>query len=121
MSDIHRPSLHEDPLVVSDEASPAADPHELTVPFDRSGGRVPVHGATPQDSTGSTDLIDDLKAPDNRAKMLVAIAIMSLASLILMIVLTASVVADDEPVLVDGVQCLVQDGADGEARLFCER
>ncbi|MGI9017496.1 MAG: hypothetical protein ACR2HR_10420 [Euzebya sp.] len=74
----------------------------------------------------TSDIVKQAQRPDNQARLLLGIAAISAITLLWVLIGTITLLAqgnDDEPVLVDGVPCLVQDGpADGEdAVLYCQR
>jgi hypothetical protein len=65
------------------------------------------------------DPVAAVKDPDNRAKLLLALAAMTLLNLILLIVVLANVVGGDpEPVNVEGRACIIREH-EGASRLFC--
>lgn len=78
---------------------------------DRSSGPSAVEGA-----------VDSLAQPDNRAKLLLAIAVMVGLTLLLTLISLIDQLAErgSEPVLVQGVPCLVEDGPDEQAVLYCQ-
>lgn len=69
------------------------------------------------------DVVKDLREPDNRAKLLLVIAGLSALTFLLVLVNTITLQSQggDDPVLVDGVPCLVQEGEGEDAILFCQR
>ncbi len=69
------------------------------------------------------EIIERLREPDNRARLQLATALIAGATLVLVLIglLVSLTQGPDEPVLVDGVPCLVQDGEDGQAVLYCQR
>lgn len=67
---------------------------------------------------------DRLNTPSGRTKMLIAIALLSAVNLILALVTVVAVMSADhgDPVVVDGVPCLVEEGIDGgQDVLYCQR
>jgi hypothetical protein len=67
------------------------------------------------------DPVEAAKDPDNRAKLLLAIAAMTALNLVLLMALLATVVTQSgEDVVVDGVPCIVTT-QDGENVLYCRR
>lgn len=106
---------HDTHVDVRDHApsAPSAPPQDL-------------HGRADRADQGSAmdDAVHSLSQPDNRAKLLMAIAVMvALTLLITLGLLIDRLVSDDtaEPVLVDGVPCLVEAGPDNTAILYCQR
>jgi hypothetical protein len=88
-------------------------------PYDRDD-----HDRDGEDRSSSVDeVVQTLSQSDNRAKLLLAIAVMSALTLILALVIAIDHLTDGgaEPVLVDGVPCLVEQGIDDQAVLYCQR
>ena len=80
-------------------------------------------GADAEDTGGlasvARDPVEAVKDPDNRAKLLLALAGMTVLNLILLIVVLANVVGGDpEPVNVEGRACIIRE-YEGASRLFC--
>lgn len=70
------------------------------------------------------DVIEKLQGADQRARLLLAIAVMTALTLLLVLVTFVAVLAGDradEPVMVDGVPCLIQEGEGDQAVLYCQR
>lgn len=69
------------------------------------------------------EIIERLREPDTRARLLLATAGIAAATFLLVLVglILALTEGPEEPVLVDGVPCLVQEGEDGQALLYCQR
>ncbi len=68
--------------------------------------------------------MQSLSQPDNRARLLLAIAVMTGLTLLLTLGLVIERLAEDddvEPVMVEGVPCLVEDGPEDTAVLYCQR
>ncbi len=125
-----------EPLQSRGTARPADD---LTVDH---GGATPAGGAGSGTSTGaatgpradvdrdarsgsgsgsSSGPIEAVKDPDNRAKLALATAALTLLNLLLLVVILTNVLGDDyEQVTVDGQPCVVQLSA-GESVLYCQR
>ena len=121
-----------DPVGHVDPADPVARAHDSkaarTVPIPRTDvGDRPVHaGDRPDiDHRETPEVVKDLREPDNRAKLLLLIAGLSALTFILVLVntITLQSQAGDEPILVDGVPCLVDEaaGEGEEAVLYCQR
>jgi hypothetical protein len=74
-------------------------------------------------SSDRPDPVAAAKDPDNRAKLLLATAALSLLNLLLLIAVLASVTGNrvQEEVVVDGAPCVVAQHGDGESALFCQR
>ena len=91
-----------------------------TEPLDR--GQVAHEASPPPPATQSVgrDPVAAVKDPDNRAKLLLGLAVISLLNLLLLLIILANVVGsdDDEPVLVGGRQCFIREVED-KSRLFC--
>jgi hypothetical protein len=67
------------------------------------------------------DPVEAAKDPDNRAKLLLGIAAVTLLNLILLLVVLASVMGDNfEAVVVEGEKCVIGE-REGENVLYCER
>jgi hypothetical protein len=67
------------------------------------------------------DPVEVVKDPDNRAKLLLGIAAVTLLNLILLLVVLASVMGDNfEAVVVEGENCVIGE-REGENVLYCER
>jgi hypothetical protein len=85
-------------------------------------------GSTTGDDFGATgshrdrkDPVEAVKNPDNRAKLLLGIAAVTLLNLILLLVVLANVLGDDfEQVVVEGENCVIGE-QDGENVLYCAR
>jgi hypothetical protein len=81
-------------------------------------------GETHRDADdGHRDPIEAAKDPDNRAKLLLATAAMTLLNLLLLAVVLANVLGPDfEEVTVDGQACVIQTASgDAESTLYCQR
>jgi hypothetical protein len=106
-----------------DERQPRYDPDPQAGDLDRD-----VHGerGTRERSShdrNSHDPIAAAKDPDNRAKLMLATAAMTLLNLLLLIAVLTNVLDDDgsfEQVTVDGQNCVVETGGN-ESILFCQR
>ncbi len=72
---------------------------------------------------GLRDPIEAAQRPDNRAKLLLATAAMTLLNLLLLIGVLASLAGgpDFERVAVDGQQCVIELGAGEDSTLYCQR
>jgi hypothetical protein len=98
--------------------------HDPVVGTDRRDdvgqGPTATHGTS---SSGLDDAVDQLTEPDNQAKLLLAMAVVLLLTFLTTLGLLLDRLADDgdDPVLIDGVPCLVQEGEGDEALLFCQR
>ncbi len=70
-----------------------------------------------------SEIIERLREPDNRARLQLATAFIAAATFVLVLVGLILALTDgpQEPVLVEGVPCLVQDGEDGQSLLYCLR
>lgn len=67
------------------------------------------------------DPVEAAKDPDNRAKLLLAIAAIGVLNLVLLLAVLASVAGGGaEVVEVEGRPCIIQDH-DGSSQLFCSR
>lgn len=99
------------------EARGAHHPHD---PNRTDGDRTTDEHHGPSAVDGA---VESLAKPDNRAKLLLAIAAMSALTLLLVLVMAIDRLAEDgaDPVLVDGVPCLVEEGEDDRAVLYCQR
>ena len=73
-------------------------------------------------SAGRTapDPVAAVKDPDNRAKLLLGIGVMTLLNFLLLLGVLASVADRHDQVMVDGTPCII-DERDGEGVLFCQR
>ena len=78
------------------------------------------HGAGAGTGFRSADPIAAVKDPDNRAKLLLAIGLLTLLNFLLLLGVLASVMDRNDQVLVDGTPCII-DERDGEGVLFCQR
>ena len=84
---------------------------------DQSGG----HRADSTSGHRSTpDPIAAVKDPDNRAKLLLGIGLLTLLNFLLLLGVLASVMDRHDQVLVDGTPCII-DEREGEGVLFCQR
>lgn len=80
-------------------------------------------GGTARDrDSDRSNPVEAVKDPDNRAKLLLGTAALTLLNTILLIALLAGALGDGtgEQVVVDDVPCIVAD-ADGEQSLYCQR
>lgn len=69
----------------------------------------------------SRDPVEVVKSPDNRAKLLLGIAALSLLNLLLLAFLLSQVLGGPgEEVVIDGEPCLIAEH-EGENRLYCAR
>jgi hypothetical protein len=76
------------------------------------------------DRRTGADVVERFAPVEQRTKLLVAIAAMVALTLLLTLATLLATLADDggaEPVIVEGVPCLVEDGPDGQAVLYCQR
>jgi hypothetical protein len=113
MSDIGRTEpLEERPL-----GSPLERPPADRTAGSRTGADLGATG-THRDRK---DPVEAAKNPDNRAKLLLGIAAVTLLNLILLLVVLANVLGDDfEHVVVEGENCVIGE-QDGENVLYCAR
>ena len=89
-----------------------------TEPLDRSSVQAEA-AVAPADSSPSLDPVAAVKDPDNRAKLLLGIAALTLLNfLLLLIILTNVTGGDGDPVVVDGRSCIIRQ-EEGKSRLFC--
>ena len=89
-----------------------------TEPLNRSSVQAEA-AATPADPSPSLDPVAAVKDPDNRAKLLLGIAALTLLNfLLLLIILTNVTGGDGDPVVVDGRSCIIRQ-EEGKSRLFC--
>ena len=87
-----------------------------TEPLDR--GEVEREAAPPAPPP-ARDPVAAVKDPDNRAKLLLAMAAISVLNLLLLLVILTSISGGDgDPVNVDGKQCIIRE-AEGRSTLFC--
>ena len=75
---------------------------------------------TSSDPRGMPDPVAAVKDPDNRAKLLLGIGLLTLLNFLLLLGVLASVADDHDQVVIDGTPCII-DERDGEAVLFCQR
>lgn len=88
-----------------------------TEPLDRGDIERDATPAPP--SSSGLDPVAAAKDPDNRAKLLLGLAAISLINLLLLLVILANVAGGDgDPVLVDGRQCIIR-SLEGKSALFC--
>ena len=66
------------------------------------------------------DPVEAVKDPDNRAKLLLAIGVLSLLNFLLLLGVLASLSGGPDQIMVDGRPCIV-DERDGEGVLFCQQ
>lgn len=113
-------------------ADPAyAQPVESGSPFTpyaaAEPGQVDDHGQRREHHNPVDEAVATLKREDNRIKLLIAIAVMSgLAMLFALVAMIAALDdggAEGEPILVDGIPCLIGESAGGDdnAVLYCQR
>jgi hypothetical protein len=104
-----------------DDLSVSHEPTGATAEQRTGPSRAPASSASDRDANPLTDTIEAAKNPDNRAKLLLATALLGLLNLLLLIAVLVNVLGDDyEQVTVDGQPCIVQLG-DGESVLYCQR
>lgn len=106
-----------EPLRPDIGATRAEEPRDLRLE-DAHGPRTGT--AASEDSRNPVEAVKD---PDNRAKLLLAIAALTLVNLLLLVAVLANVVRDQvhERVVVDGVECVVADQEGAESALYCQR
>ena len=101
------PATGEPPVIAAGSASPATGPAVST-----QAGEGPL-------ASVAKDPVEAVKDPDNRAKLLLAIAALTLLNFLLLIGVLFSLDNDGPaPVTVDGRTCIIRNH-DGESRLFC--
>jgi hypothetical protein len=66
------------------------------------------------------DPVAAVRDPDNRAKLLLAIGVLTLLNFLLLIAVLANVTDRHDQVVVDGTPCIVTE-RDGEGVLFCQQ
>lgn len=65
--------------------------------------------------------LEAVQRPDNRAKLLLGTAALTLLNLLLLLAVLANVTGPDyEPINVDGAPCVIETGGD-ESILYCQR
>lgn len=79
-----------------------------------------AHRADTSSERAMPDPVAAVKDPDNRAKLLLAVGLLTLLNFLLLLGVLASVMDDNDQVVVDGTPCII-DERDGEAVLFCQR
>lgn len=84
------------------------------------GEATAAHRADTSSDRGVPDPVAAVKDPDNRAKLLLGIGLLTLLNFLLLLGVLASVMNDNDQVIVDGTPCII-DERDGEAVLFCQR
>ena len=84
------------------------------------GDATAAHRADTSAQRGVPDPVAAVKDPDNRAKLLLGIGLLTLLNFLLLLGVLASVMDDTDQVLVDGTPCII-DERDGEGVLFCQR
>ena len=91
-----------------------------TEPLDRSSVQAEAAALPVEQSAPPTrDPVEAVKDPDNRAKLLLGIAALTLLNfLLLLIILTNVTGGDGDPVVVDGRSCIIRQ-EEGKSRLFC--
>lgn len=108
--------------------SDTTDSQGGTQPLQRPGQDHDVDGLR-LDGAGSGDATTDrrtpdpvaaAKDPDNRAKLLLGVAALTLLNFLLLLGVLASVMDDHDQVMVDGTPCII-DEREGEGVLFCQR
>ncbi|CAN5275453.1 hypothetical protein BH23ACT9_BH23ACT9_31250 [soil metagenome] len=91
--------------------------------YDRDGGYD--RGRGPEDDKPSPvdEAVSTLRTTDNRTKLLMAIAAMVAITMLMTLALLLQRLGEGgpDPVLVDGVPCLVEDGPEDTAVLYCQR
>jgi hypothetical protein len=99
--------------------APAAD-------SDVDGLRLDTEATTAHESATQTsgrttpDPVAAVKDPDNRAKLLLAIGVLTLLNFLLLIGVLATVADRHDQIMVDGTACIIGE-RDGEGVLFCEQ
>jgi hypothetical protein len=114
---------HHDPVVVQHDMPPADVrtarlPEDIDAHRDRDGDRGRGHDGP--------DVVERFTPVLQRTKLLVAIAAMTALTLLLSLITLLTLLSRDggsEPVLVDGVPCLVEEGEGDteQAVLYCQR
>lgn len=103
------------------DLSVSHEPTEATAAQRTGTSRAPASSASDRDSSPLTDPIEAAKDPDNRAKLLLATALLGLLNLLLLVAVLVNVLGVDyEQITVDGQPCVVQLG-EGESVLYCQR
>lgn len=78
-----------------------------------------------RDRNGRSDRLDPVQAvqqPDNRAKLLIATALMTLLNLLLLVGILVSMQGSDfETVTVDGQACVIELADGDQSTLYCQR
>ena len=106
-------------------AAATVDRTEDTAPLDRPGpgasDDLGVEG-THRAPAARTDPVAAARSPENRAKIALATAVMSLLNLVLLVILLGTVMNDGagEEVVVDDQPCVIHT-VDGENFLYCRR
>lgn len=115
--------LHDDLSV--DRSSVHGGPDDVSI--DRSGAqhdptdlRAAARGTDASERRVS-DPVEAAQRPDNRAKLLLATAAMTLLNLLLLLGILASMAGPDfERVAVDGQQCVIELGEGEDSTLYCQ-
>lgn len=106
---------------VSTAARNPSDVHTARLP---DGSHSPRADHDPSGGAEQPDVVERFTPVHQRTRLIVATAIMSALTLLLVLITMLTLLAhagDDEPVIVDGVPCLVQDGEGDQAVLYCQR
>jgi hypothetical protein len=85
-------------------------------------GHLPADGtASRAGSRDDRNPVEAAQKPENRAKLLLAIAAMTLLNLLLLLAVLSAVTGDSfETVTVDGASCVLETGGE-EGVLYCQR
>lgn len=118
--EVHHGPHGDDPLI--------ATPHEPTLRMEErlhAEDRVRAEPYRDQrsDRADAPDVVERFAPVMQRTRLLVAVTAMMALTLVFSLITMVAVLDDgvQDPVLVEGVPCLVQDGEDGQALLFCQR
>lgn len=106
--------------VTFDEPARAAVGDPVNAPL--GGPRHADRDGNPHDHADRPDAVAPFREQDNRIKLLLAIAALTVLNLILLVALLATVNGGPtrEEVAVDGVPCIVVEGESGNV-LYCQR
>lgn len=92
-----------------------------TEPLDRDQVEREVTAPEAPAASSVREPVAAIKDPDNRAKLMLALAAVSVFNLLLLLIILANVSGTDgQPVAVDGKQCIIRE-AEGQSRLFCSQ
>jgi hypothetical protein len=99
---------------------PAPDHDVDGLRLDVADGAATQRGGTEANDRSTPDPVAAVRDPDNRAKLLLGIGVLTLLNFLLLIVVLANVMDRHDQVMVDGTPCIITE-RDGEGVLFCQQ